>query len=57
MTGFLVLQSVAAPFVDPVSNASEWTSRMNFLLTSVLGLLVALDVPGQEFWNGWALYM
>ncbi|KAF8595614.1 hypothetical protein BDV93DRAFT_501109 [Ceratobasidium sp. AG-I] len=57
MTGFLILQSIAAPFVDPVSNASEWTSRMNFVLTSVLGLLVALDIPGQHFWNGWALYI
>lgn len=56
MSGFLVLQSVAAPFVDPVGNACEWTSRMNFVLTSVLGLLVALDIPGQKFWNGWALY-
>ncbi|KAG8693317.1 hypothetical protein FRC08_009199 [Ceratobasidium sp. 394] len=56
MTGFLVLQTVAAPLVDPVSNASEWTSRMNFVLTSLLGLLVALNVPGQTFWNGWGLY-
>ncbi|KAG8792908.1 hypothetical protein FRC12_004494 [Ceratobasidium sp. 428] len=56
MIGFLFLQAVAAPFVDPVSNASEWTSRMNFVLTSLLGLLVALNVPGQAFWNGWGLY-
>jgi hypothetical protein len=30
---------------------------MNFVLTTLLGLLVALAVPGQTFWNGWALYM
>ncbi|KAG8742758.1 hypothetical protein FRC10_000925 [Ceratobasidium sp. 414] len=56
MAGFLVLQTVAAPFVDPVNNANEWTSRMNFVLTALLGLLVALNVPGQTFWNGWGLY-
>ncbi|KAF8704628.1 hypothetical protein RHS03_05839, partial [Rhizoctonia solani] len=56
MIAFLLVQSLANPFVDPISNASEWTSRMNFVLTSLLGLLVALDIPGQVFWNGWALY-
>ncbi|CAE6405463.1 unnamed protein product [Rhizoctonia solani] len=56
MVVFLLVQSLATPFIDPVSNASEWTSRMNFVLTSLLGLLVALDIPGQAFWNGWALY-
>jgi hypothetical protein len=54
---FLLVQSITAPFIDPISNASEWTSRMNFVLTALLGLLVALAVPGQTFWNGWALYM
>ncbi|KAH7318861.1 hypothetical protein B0J17DRAFT_773208 [Rhizoctonia solani] len=57
MVAFLLVQSLATPFVDPVSNASEWTSRMNFVLTSLLGLLVALDIPGQAFWNGWGLYI
>ncbi|GAB1526788.1 hypothetical protein RhiTH_009960 [Rhizoctonia solani] len=52
MIAFLLVQSLANPFVDPISNASEWTSRMNFVLTSLLGLLVALDIPGQVFWNG-----
>ncbi|KAG9120764.1 hypothetical protein FRC07_003616 [Ceratobasidium sp. 392] len=56
MTGFLILQTITSPFVDPVSNANEWTSRMNFVLTSLLGLLVASHVPGQTFWNVWALY-
>ncbi|QRW03458.1 hypothetical protein RhiLY_02457 [Ceratobasidium sp. AG-Ba] len=57
MIGFLLLQTFAAPFIDPVSNASEWISRTNFVLTSLLGLLVTLNVPGQKFWNGWALYV
>ncbi|KAG8691132.1 hypothetical protein FRC11_006552 [Ceratobasidium sp. 423] len=56
MVAFLLVQSLAAPFVDPVSNANEWTSRMNFVLTSLLGLFVALDIPGQGLWNGWGLY-
>ncbi|CAE6445855.1 unnamed protein product [Rhizoctonia solani] len=57
MVAFLFVQSLAAPFIDPVSNASEWTSRMNFVLTSLLGLFVALDVPGQGLWNNWGLYI
>ncbi|CAE6475333.1 unnamed protein product [Rhizoctonia solani] len=56
MIVFLLVQSLATPFIDPVSNASEWTSRMNFVLTSLLGLFIALNIPGQAFWNGWALY-
>jgi hypothetical protein len=54
---YLLVQSITAQFIDPISNASEWTSHMNFVLTALLGLLVALAVPGQTFWNGWALYM
>ena len=57
MLGFFVTQCVAAPCLDPVGNASEFTSRMNYVLTSLLALLVALKLPGQSAFNGWVLYV
>ncbi|KAG8934147.1 hypothetical protein FRC01_004787 [Tulasnella sp. 417] len=44
----LVAQSFLSPFIDPVSNASEWTSRACYVITSVIGLLVALNVPSID---------
>lgn len=57
MLSFLGVQSYFAPFIDPVNNASEWTSRLNYVLTSAIGLCVALDVPGEAFLDGVGLYM
>lgn len=57
MFGFFLVQCFLAPFLDPVNNASEWTSRLNYVLTSSLSLAVALNVPGQDFLNGPLLYM
>ena len=57
MMGFFILQCILAPFVDPTDNASEWTSRLNYVLTALVGLLVALDIPGQSLLNGVILYM
>jgi hypothetical protein len=54
---WFVLQCVLVPFVDPVSNASEWTSRLNYLLTSGLGLCVALFPATSGVLNGVVLYM
>jgi len=49
---FFLLQCFLAPFNDPVSNASEWISRLNYVTTSAVGLLVALNVPGSNILNG-----
>lgn len=57
MVGFFLVQCFLAPFLDPVSNASEWTSRMNYVLTSAIALGVALNLPGQTALNGVVLYM
>lgn len=57
MVAFFVLQCIWAPFVDPVSNASEWVSRVNYLLTALVGLGVAANMPGQAILNGPVLYM
>ena len=54
---WFLLQCLLAPFLDPVSNASEWTSRANYLATSAIGLLVSLNIPGKGVWNGVVLYM
>lgn len=54
---FFILQCVTGPFSNPVNNASEWTSRLNFVLTSVVALGTVLDVPGKELLDGVILYM
>lgn len=53
---FFVIQWTYSPFLDPVNNASEWVSRLNYVLTSLVALLVALDVPGKDIFNGPILY-
>jgi hypothetical protein len=54
---FFALQWTFSPFLDPVNNASEWISRLNYVLTSLVALLVALDVPGKNFIGGPILYV
>jgi hypothetical protein len=53
---FFALQWIFSPFRDPVNNASEWVSRLNYVLTSLVALLVALGVPGEDIINGPILY-
>lgn len=57
MCCFFVLQCLVSPFLDPVSNASEWVSRLNYVLTSAIALCVALEIPGKEALSGVVLYM
>ncbi|THH34000.1 hypothetical protein EUX98_g138 [Antrodiella citrinella] len=57
MLSFFLVQCILVPFLDPVSNASEWISRLNYVLTSALSLAIALNVPGQAFLNGPLLYI
>jgi hypothetical protein len=57
MFGALLLQCFMAPFIDPVSNASEWTSRASYFVTSGVGLFVALNVKGKDVINGPVLYV
>lgn len=54
---FFILQCFTGPFSNPVNNASEWTSRLNFLLTSMVSLGTALDVPGRDILDGVVIYM
>ena len=56
MLGFFLVQCIVAPSLDPVGNASEFTSWLNYVLTSLIALLVALKVKGQASFNGWVLY-
>ncbi|KIK70943.1 hypothetical protein GYMLUDRAFT_66152 [Collybiopsis luxurians FD-317 M1] len=54
--GFFLAQCFFGPFLDPINNASEWVSRMNYVTTSIVALLVVLDVPGQAILNSYVLY-
>ena len=53
---FFALQWLFSPFRDPVNNASEWVSRLNYVLTSLVALLVALGIPGKNIIDGPVLY-
>jgi hypothetical protein len=54
---FFVVQCIFVPFLDPVNNASEWVSRLNYVTTSVVALAVAFDIPGKDVWNTYVLYV
>ncbi|KAJ7630901.1 hypothetical protein FB45DRAFT_833713 [Roridomyces roridus] len=54
--GFFAAQCMLGPFLDPMSNASEWISRLNYVTTAALSLAVALNVPGQDILNTYVLY-
>ena len=54
---FFILQCVTGPFSNPVNNASEWTSRLNFLLTSVVSLGTVLDVSAKDVLDGVVIYV
>ncbi|RDB29648.1 hypothetical protein Hypma_015565 [Hypsizygus marmoreus] len=55
--GFFLAQCVFAPFLDPVNNASEWTSRLNYLTTSAVALAIVLNVPGEDILTTYVLYI
>lgn len=59
MIAFLVVQTIFGPFLNPVSNASEWCSRLGYVVFALFGLIVALHVPTsvQNLFNGPFLYM
>ena len=56
MLVFFSLQCIYSPFLNPVNNASEWFSRLNYVLTSAVSLAVALNVPGESIIDGPVLY-
>lgn len=56
--GFLfIFQCITGPFSNPVNNASEWTSRLNFVLTSAVSLGTVLNIPGKDVLDGVVIYM
>ena len=57
MLVFFGIQCIFAPFLDPVNNASEWFSRLNYVLTSAVSLAVAFNIPGQDVLDGPVLYV
>lgn len=53
----LVVHLFVQPFVDAISNRSELVSRLGYVVTSVLGLLVALQVKGSTVYQSTILYV
>ncbi|KAJ6519781.1 hypothetical protein C8R45DRAFT_952705 [Mycena sanguinolenta] len=54
--GWFITQCLLGPFLDPVNNASEWMSRVNYVMTAALALAVALNAPGSDILNTYVLY-
>ncbi|EIN13788.1 hypothetical protein PUNSTDRAFT_58299 [Punctularia strigosozonata HHB-11173 SS5] len=54
---FLGQQCYLRPFVDPVNNASEVVSRVNYVVTAFIALSVTLQIPGYKILNGPMLYL
>jgi len=57
MMAFLALQSIVGPFIDPVSNASEWTSRAGYVITSILGIGNVMSKETKAILQGPVLYV
>lgn len=55
MTLFLLAMLISKPFIDYISNNSDVVSRFGYVLISLVGLLVALEVPGHDALNNGAL--
>ncbi|KAF9457057.1 hypothetical protein BDZ94DRAFT_1203376 [Collybia nuda] len=54
--GFFLAQCIFAPFLDPVNNASEWTSRLNYITTAIVALVVVFHIPGEDIVKTYVLY-
>ncbi|KAE8230167.1 hypothetical protein CF326_g4839 [Tilletia indica] len=57
MSTLLGIHIVIKPFVDMISNRSEMVSRTGYVLTAILGLLVALNVNGSTVYRSTILYI
>ncbi|PWN50271.1 hypothetical protein IE53DRAFT_316116 [Violaceomyces palustris] len=57
MSALLGIHVFATPFVDKISNRSEMVSRIGYVLTAIIGLLVALNVSGSTVYNTTILYI
>lgn len=57
MVCFFIVQCISSPCIDPVNNASEWTSRLNYVLTSAVALAVAVYPAGETILDGPILYI
>ena len=57
MASLLSVHLMIRPFVDKIGNRSEMVSRIGYVLTATIGLLVALNVQGSTVYNTTVLYL
>ncbi|GAC95836.1 hypothetical protein PHSY_003413 [Pseudozyma hubeiensis SY62] len=57
MASLLGVHLIIRPFVDKIGNRSEMVSRIGYVLTATIGLLVALNVQGSTVYNTTILYI
>lgn len=55
MSVYLFAMTISKPYLDYISNQSDWVSRLGYVLVSLIGLLVALEVPGNNALGGGVL--
>lgn len=55
MTLFLLADTISKPFLEYISNNSDRVSRIGFVAIALIGLLVALNVPGESALGGMVL--
>jgi len=53
----LVVHLIVRPFIDEISNRSELVSRAGYVIDSILGLLVALQLKNVKVYDTWILYI
>ncbi|KAJ8514702.1 hypothetical protein ONZ45_g7784 [Pleurotus djamor] len=54
---FFVMHCILVPFLDPVNNASEWVSRVNYLITAGIALANVFEFPGKDIITSYILYI
>ncbi|EST06865.1 hypothetical protein PSEUBRA_003659 [Kalmanozyma brasiliensis GHG001] len=57
MASLLGVHLTLKPFVDKIGNRSEMVSRIGYVLTATIGLLVALNIEGSTVYNTTILYI
>lgn len=55
MSGLVLFHWRNLPYLEKKQNLSEWVSRIGYVLTSVIGLLVVLNIPTSTFIGSYGL--
>ena len=57
MTAFLLLQILASPNLDRITNNSDYVSRTGYVVIALIGLLAAVDTKRAPVLQGWVVLL